>query len=235
VREPRELPILFTGPNVLAILEDRKTQTRRVAKQWLHADGEWPFAVCPARESGWIGWYGVPDPNIEEFTKKAYTHGQQSPIQVGDRLWVRETWAVGKCADGFKPSQLAPRVWKVDNGGIWLPADGTEPKTPISPRGKTRPGIFMPRWASRLTLEVTAVRAERLQDISEEDARAEGVPWVTGHGHITPFELQCDPGYSMYLNCREGFEVLWSTIHKPDGPHGWNKNPWVWAYTFRRI
>jgi hypothetical protein len=93
----------------------------------------------------------------------------------------------------------------------------------------------MPREACRTILEVTSVKAERLQDISEEDARAEGFLWVPGHGNVTLTEIKCDPGLMMYLNCREGFEVLWSSIHKPDGPKGWKANPWVWAYAFKRV
>lgn len=161
----------------------------------------------------------------------------------GDRLWVREAWAVGKCADGFKPRMLDPRTWKVDNGGLWFPADCTEPKTPISPRGKTRPGIFLPRWASRITLEVTAVRVERLQEISEKDCIAEGIykmgadvigndPWVAPGVQMTnvygdkQYEVPC------HNTAKEAYKTLWESIN---GFGSWGKNPWIWVIEFKRI
>jgi hypothetical protein len=92
-----------------------------------------------------------------------------------------------------------------------------------------RPSIHMPRRVSRLTLDVTAVKIERLQEITEDDARAEGVLYVPGHGDLSPAELSADPGYSNYLNCRLGFWALWDTLH---GPGAWAQNPEVVALTF---
>lgn len=134
---------------------------------------------------------------------------------VGDRLWIRETWAVGKCGDGYKPGELHPGTWKMDNGGLWYPADGTLPSTPISPRGKTRPSIFMPRWASRLTLEVTGIRVEPVQGITNQDALAEGIDGLT---------LGQPP--------RIDFASLWNFTN---GEGAWDRNDWVWVVEFRKV
>lgn len=211
----KEKPILFSGPMVRALLENRKSQTRRVVK--------YPFEVLgPAVRFVCDGYF---------TNSSGYSFEIWAPNRVGDRLWVRETWC--PCVHGsYEPwyRHLKSPERQTD-AFIQYRSDGHGDEYD----GYWRPSIFMPRWASRLTLEVTGVRAERLQDISEADARAEGALWVPGHGSITPLELECDPGYSMYLNCREGFECLWSTIHKADGPHGWAANPWVWMYEFRRV
>ena len=118
----------------------------------------------------------------------------------GDRLVVRETWAVGACADGFKPRCLDPKTWRKDNGGCWYRADGHEPSSPISPRGKWRPSIFMPRWVARELPIVKAIRAERVQEISEEDAKAEGV-------------IPCRPPGSEPDEYRYVFPSVWNRIN----------------------
>jgi len=189
----KEHPILFSGPMVRAILEGRKTMTRRVA--------------CP------------PGYNLTDYGLAHCRYGQP-----GDRLWVRETWAAGACADMLNPSALSRKTWLIDNGGLWYEADGAAPLTPISPKGKTRPSIFMPRWASRILLEVTSVSVERVQDISETDAKAEGAPWL-GAGFLAKL------GDGSY---REGFYDLWDSINAKRG-YGWDANPWVWVVKFKRI
>jgi hypothetical protein len=91
----------------------------------------------------------------------------------------------------------------------------------------------MPRWLSRLTLEVTATKVERLQEITDEDARAEGCGlYVVGHGFITEHELRDDPGYSVYLAPRQGFEVVWRELH---GDEAWDQNPAVVCLSFNAI
>ena len=145
----------------------------------------------------------------------------------GDRLWVRETFyndipeernlehiyyrADGECCEQIPECQCAS-VGKV----------------------KWKPAIYMPRWASRLTLEVTAVRVERLQDISEDDAKAEGCGgYVYGHGPVDEGALQVEPGYWHDRFFRAGYEHGWDALNEKRG-FGWASNPWVWCVTFKR-
>lgn len=232
-----EKPIIFTPDNAQKVHMGLKTQTRRVFAANLTVSGPNPPGLTfdVRRYDEWVGAFG-PD-GRGNATNLA-------PIQVGDRLWVREAHAIMSTDDesvsvAYRGRMPAGKKMAPTDGGVDVirPEDAwvvrwAEQRIDCE---RWRPSLFMPRWASRTILEVTAVKAERLQDISEEDARAEGVLWVPGHGDITLAELNADPGYSMYLNCREGFEVLWSTIHKRDSPSGWNTNPWVWAYEFKRL
>jgi hypothetical protein len=169
----KERPILFSAPMVLAILEGRKTQTRRVVKK---------------------------------------QHGQP-----GDRLWVRETWAAG-ADDGpveltCKPSEMDPLKTSIYFRACKFPQSAF----------CWRPSIFMPRWASRITLEITGVRVERLQDISGNDVLAEGVD--NGKSNTAM-------GKSWESMQRMAYADLWERIN---GPGSWSLNPWVWVIEFRRI
>lgn len=206
---------------VRATLESRKTMTRRICKkvQLPMKDDKPAFAVCPARESGWIAWFGIPDPNIEEFAKKAYIHGFPCPYgQPGDRLWVRETWQV-EFHSGFHDIRYLADNHLWDPGTLYLHLKNRE-------CWKKRPSIFMPRWASRITLEITGIKVERLQDISEEDAKAEGLePYGDKYFAIPETE-----NYS--TNPRKAFSLLWEFIN---GKEAWEKNPWIWAISFKRI
>jgi hypothetical protein len=192
-------PILFGGPMVRAILAGRKTQTRRVIR-YAHADGLGLWTAPP------LGGYFA-----EHVFGACYAKLAPCPYGVpGDRLWVREAWAdhVGP----FGESRFA--LYR---------ADGDERA------GPWRPSIFMPRWASRITLEVTAVRVERLQQISEEDAKAEGMEfdgtWWLGGTHPVKGTLQCWP------TAAKAFERGWDSINGKRAP--WDANPWVWAIAFR--
>jgi hypothetical protein len=154
------------------------------------------------------------------------THGREvnAPYKPGDLLWVREAWRVWSLFDGDPPRNMKP------GPAIQYPADD-----PLSPwDSRTRSPIHMPRWASRITLIVEDVRVQRLQDISEEDAMAEGVDaYLPGHGCATEVEARAlrAEGYPYSPSYRDGFGVLWTTIH---GPGAWDANPWVAAITFRR-
>lgn len=200
-------PLIMSGPMVKALLDGRKTQTRRIVK------GE----VLPAAD---LASEMMEDLELRGWSSfgEVWAH---VPYAVGDRLWVRE----------------ALHAASNDQGAQWAAyrADGRDvyPLLRWPWKRPTLPSIHMPRWASRLTLLVTDVRVERLQDISEKDARAEGVGlYVPGHGFITESELRCDPGYSNFLDPRLGFETIWSEIH---GPDAWARNDWVTAITFRTI
>ncbi len=131
--------------------------------------------------------------------------------------WVRETWAAGACANGLAPKFLHPGFWRRDNGGLWFAADGAAPLHPVTPKGPNRTSIHMPRWASRLTLHVTDVRVQRLQDISEADAVAEGCP-ARNDEELAGMEAS---GW---------FCSLWDDLYAKRAP--WASNPWVVAITF---
>jgi hypothetical protein len=217
-----EHPILFSGSMVRAILEGRKTQTRRVCKNAAVASGDHAWSVCPARESGWIAWFGKPSIGIEEFTKKAYTNGFECPYgKPGDRLWVRESFIYSEGTYCYEASTSIPCVpahtsYKADS------EDGAI--------GPWKPSIHMPRWASRINLETTEVRVQRVQDISEEDAKAEGCEFYIVKG--TPKEK------SFYAEgYRTSYKLLWDSINakREGGKYAWDSNPWVWAITFKRM
>lgn len=193
----KERPILFKAPMVRAILDGSKTQTRRVVKQ--DREGLLDCKPTPAWDAFWqcvACPYGKP----------------------GDRLWVRETWSADAWFDGNAPNDIPDSAYIAYVSGrhavAWPAA-----------MGKVRASIHMPRWASRILLEVTDVRVERLQDISEADARAEGVK-VDGNGHAVRDEVVNVGG------ARTAFAELWESIN---GPDSWAANPWVWVIEFRRV
>ena len=205
----RERPILFSSPMVRAILSGRKTQTRRVVKgqalDWLN-DGFTPGFVA-------------------DYQNRLCPYGQP-----GDRLWVREAFGIGY-DDGNGGLSAIP--WTGSDpqrdGTVVYRADFNE--EPDEPRRPWKPSIHMPRWASRILLEVTGVRVERLQDISEEDAAAEGIHFdrtvpFNGPWFIEPSDPQ---GYLLASSC---YEALWDQIN---GPGSWDANPWVWGVEFKRL
>jgi hypothetical protein len=188
-----ERPILFSAPMVRAILAGTKTQTRRVVK--------------PAHKA----WIEMPVTHqLGEWDKRPLPYGKP-----GDRLWVRETWQAVSGNDRARHIMTHPRP---DRG--WLEYAAT-PRAD-EPAYKWRPSIHMPRWASRITLEVTGVRVERLQDISEADAMAEGV-------HYSLLE-KIQAGQDRWA--RHAYKKLWESIH---GPGSWDLNPWVWVVEFKGV
>ena len=199
-------PILFSGIMVRALLDGRKSQTRRIFKgAERNQSGLWHVHNSAG------GVVGVTEANVG---KEAVAY---LPIQVGDRLWVRETWS-GHCV--FRETPPSQRASFTTPDGpylredVWFWADG-EPAA--GDYEKPRPGIHMPLWASRLTLEVTEARVERLQDISRGDAMEEGCPF---------------PNMAAGPDPRDWYSDLWNAIN---GPGSWEANPWVAAYTFTVI
>lgn len=216
----RERPILFSGQMVRAILDGTKTQTRRVVVD--RKARELRGCVTGATGTKWLTAHGTLN-DMGVLLASPYGY-------VGDRLRVAETWAVGRCADGFKPLELDPRTWLVDNGGLWYAADDAKPAHPISNRGKWRPGRFMPKahgfWPSRISLEITGVRVESLNDISEADARREGVNAI----EVRPEAVDEREAFSF----THGFIELWDSLNAKRG-YGWDVNPFVWVIEFRRV
>lgn len=193
-----EHPILFSTEMVKAILDGRKTMTRRVVKT-VHKN------AC--------GFLVVIDSN--GFNKEVYEYDDDesmfdNPIEcpygtVGDRLWVRET---------YSPFRSSPTLelnchYKADGDGL-LPDE------------KWKPSIFMPRWASRITLEITDIKVERVQDITEDDAQAEGVKFNF---------FASDRVWATY---RSSFISLWDSINTKRG-YSWESNPYVWVISFKVI
>lgn len=194
--EVKEKPILFSGPMVKAILEDRKTQTRRVIKR-----------MC------------LTGPGFYDYVDGSCSYGKP-----GDRLWVRETWRTEEresdLVDGIRfqaddhfqiieDTQQASENWVVANNNrtelVW------------------RPSIFLPRWASRITLEITDIRVQRVQEISVDDIVAEGVQIVSGKVY--------SGGLGVYVQeWRDG----WNSINAKRG-YSWESNPWVWAISFVKL
>ena len=190
-------PILFSGEMVRAILDGRKTQTRRVIKPQPSAGVRRSVFVLSGLEDG---------------------HGRELRCpygRPGDTLWVRETWASHKYMDDTKPSEFTAGAQMLP---VWYRADGVQ----SDERGKWRPSIFMPRWASRITLRVVDVRVEQVQDISEEDAVAEGVTKNLPDGWI------CAESHRMI------FKRLWNSINGTRG-YAWYTNPWVWVVEFEEV
>lgn len=224
---PTERPILFSGAMVRAILAGKKTQTRRVVKYkswYTHPQDSRISIVTIGSKQYWFGaQFGHPNHLVT-----ACPYGQP-----GDRLWVRETWCQ-PCYSGCgfnHPGYKYDALYAADNGmerhslgGNW---------TQYNRDFKWRPSIFMPRLYSRITLEVVSVRVERLQDISEADALAEGAPntrieeWYLG---IRPRSIKS------LVQCahREGFEFLWDSINGKRPGCAVADNPWVWVVELKR-
>lgn len=182
-------PIIFSGPMIRALLEGRKTMTRRLAWKLPRVGPEFP-----GKQSVW------------------------QHIKPGDLLWVKE----GACLHYFGAQQPGYR------------ADWTEASSEVAREPKWTPFIYMPRWASRLTLRVTATKIERLQEISEEDAIAEGIepgPHINGHDPKTwrDYAMRKYDPFEWYSDPRRSFQSLWELIN---GPNAWVSNPEVIAISF---
>lgn len=204
-------PILFSAPMVRALLAGTKTQTRRAIPEAMQD--------AYANYDDWCSNVSAGVPSSRQWEREFFL--ERIRIQPRDRLWVRETYTA---------TQHDKAAYRADardqTGQLWSSIAVGDPQHEV----KWKPCIFMPRRYSRLTLYVTDVRVQRLQDISEADARAEGAGlYVPGHGFITEDELRADPGYSNFLAPCLGFEAIWTEIN---GPGSWAENPWVAAYTF---
>lgn len=219
----KEHPILFSAPMVRAILEGRKNQTRRPIK-WKRTK----YQSIEERDDGTL-W-----PWRE--TEDAQDYWYPCPYgQPGDHLWVREAWQgplleSDEQVDEFRQS---PDIYKKPGFCAYRATDTLDA---IDENGKElgwRPSIHMPRWASRILLEITGVRVERLQDISEDDAKAEGADClVTENCTAENRALLAMPLMDDATPYRNGYALLWESIN---GDGSWAANPWVWVVKFKRV
>lgn len=200
-------PILFSAPMIRAILDGRKTQTRRVLRNQAPEFVKRAYA-CPDGRFNYVfdSGVGLSDP-------------WWAPNRVGDRLWVRETWRAPPSWNETKPRNMIPCAVSYD-------ADGPQPGR--VPR-KVRVSIHMPRWASRLTLTVTGVKVERLADISEADAVAEGIAEVRAPDRDGFRYFGVSPFPMTKPTAARAFAMIWESIN---GEGSWDANPFVAAYTF---
>ncbi|HBR1736141.1 TPA: hypothetical protein L9M99_002540 [Klebsiella pneumoniae] len=234
-----ERGMIFNGEMVRAILDGRKTQTRRIMKpqpEPCPRGGHWwpsnvfktMLHVEEEMQNGKGGWGGLV--------------GDACPFgDVGDRIWVREAYRFPASLDDVSPTGVGEMAVATGYRKPWAPtfyeftgtfSDGwkgfeTPPK--VSDAGKLRPSIHMPRWASRILLEITDVRVERLNAISEEDARAEGI--IDG-GCLNCGEPEPCGCANPEPDATDAFAYLWQSIY---GQESWNANPWVWVISFKRV
>jgi len=207
-----EKPILFSGGMVRAILDGTKTMTRRVVKKpaWSPMSQEMFYA-------------GI-DLGVRE--KMKFTNCPYG--KPGDGLWVRETWATGWNTMHTQPSKITP--------GTYVEYKAGPPTLFSSNFYKWRSPIYMPRWASRITLEVISVRVERVQDISEEDAIAEGCSGEPCDHPNPVMPGACEDCMNSGYQYPPGLEFLdlWDSINAKRG-YPWESNPWVWAVDFKKV
>ena len=208
-------PIIFSAPMIRALLDGRKTQTRRL----LSIQGRRGFTEFGPSDTPGYDWH-FRDARMLWHDLRHADLIARLPWAVGDFLWVQEAWnlfALSQDAEESWPVRSVPRADPRKDDDAVRGHYVVDYAATASDDGPWRPSIHMPRWASRLTLTVTDVRVQRLQEISEEDAQAEGVPpfvWVGRH-------LDAPHRYN--------FQLLWDELH---GSGSWNANPHVVALTF---
>jgi hypothetical protein len=229
----KERPILFSAPMVRAILEGRKTQTRRVLKHQPIRCNEFPVLLFPQSKDEAIEQTGYIWPNAKDQIVALCPYGQP-----GDRLWVRETWQ-GPLMDADTMEteyRASPDEFHNPKYCVYAADGGPAPEFVTLDDElvcRWRPSIHMPRWASRILLEVVSVRVERLQDISEADAKAEGSDClITANCTDRSRALLDLPLMEDRTPYRNGYALLWESIN---GDGSWEANPWVWCISFRRI
>ncbi|HBT7196342.1 hypothetical protein [Klebsiella variicola] len=243
----KERGMIFNSEMVRAILDGRKTQTRRIMKVQPESNQLGLLLITDSTKHSDIGKYHWAESNAtgNHVRSKLFS----SPFgAVGERIWVRETWATLGNEDGCYvdwednlckgDERSAARIYRASceqrpgDYGLWsIPDDAYwKPHTKEHKfEGAWRPSIHMPRWASRILLEITDVRVERLNAISEEDARAEGI--IDG-GCLNCGEPEPCGCANPEPDATDAFAYLWQSIY---GQDNWNANPWVWVIEFKRF
>lgn len=211
----KERPILFSGPMVRAILDGRKTQTRRIVKPAPSTD---TTEILHSEGCEWREWFPLDGNMHPKSWQIRCPYGQK-----GDQLWVKENFHLGEYVKGpnAQGAAIAYAEGKTTCFRHMTDAEMERCRLKPDPRpwaeSRTIPSIHMPRWAGRVTLEITAIRVERLQDISEVDAKAEGID--------IPADSYEGKGWM-------AFKALWLSIN---GRESWDANPFVWVVEFQRI
>lgn len=231
----KERGMIFNGEMTRAILDGRKTQTRRPVKFPVHDKN----LGCELAGNELAGELSAANYLNSAFGKP------------GDRIWVRETWAIlgnedGCCIDWEEKlckadERSAARIYRASceqkpgNYGLWSIPDDADWKPHTKDHqyeGAWRPSIHMPRWASRILLEITDVRVERLNAISEEDAEAEGIDMEALYDSQDCYDCIADHNMTGRPTVTGAFKYLWESIY---GEEGWKANPWVWVIEFKRV
>jgi hypothetical protein len=228
-RLPMSAPMIKAIELELAQPGAGKTQTRRIVKpqpeMWQHATDNCDIEELP----GWMAPGGrfLEPLHYKDWLSEMARHAPYG--QPGDLIAFTETFAFGPGYDGLPPRSVPAEPYVQ----VWYQADAAA----AAARGRWRPAMFMPYWASRYTGVVTGVRVERVQEIGEKDAVAEGIERVGGEASVCPWRnyLKGKPG-EMGLHCSapsRSFQTLWDSINAKT--HPWDSNPWVWVYSFRPI
>ncbi|MHB8053650.1 MAG: ASCH domain-containing protein [Candidatus Aminicenantales bacterium] len=202
-------PIIFSAEMILAILDNRKGQTRRLIKPqptWIESSGRWCWDIPSAKIHA--GCCKSVVTASREWWE--YLTADQFPCQPGDRMWVREVFSTSTSVSQDSWKRRKSVVYKANEGREHGVLNNVSWKSPL----------FMPRWASRITLEITGVRVERVQDIGEAHASAEGFKDVFDGKTFFP--------------AGHFFKTTWDSLNAKRG-FGWDANPWVWVISFKRI
>ena len=236
----KEHPIIFSPAMVRAILDGTKSQTRRIMKPQPFMQ---PILARHLAKRGWPEWY-----TEDSLWRKFCPYGS-----IGKKLWVRESWRIGAwneddeqiavdyIADGYCRKEWldVPLDERDMFNRFWIQSSDDAAKSSIKPDGegkyhwepgqspcRTRPSIHMPRWASRILLEITNIRIERLQSISSSDAEAEGIE------HLCGMWRDYHSVQHAQIKAVDSYRTLWESIN---GKGSWDINPFVWCISFRRI
>ncbi|WP_368083075.1 hypothetical protein [Klebsiella michiganensis] len=216
----KERGMIFNGEMVRAILDGRKTQTRRIIKDC--TVGRDQISKFIQIEKKFIGCY--PE-DVPELIRECCPYGVP-----GDRIWVREAFRVHSRA-----TDVATLVYKASERNSWTEQTHRVPvavcNKPATPE-KWTPSLHMPRWASRILLEITDVRVERLNAISEEDAEAEGIDMEALYDSQDCYDCIADHNMTGRPTVTGAFKYLWQSIY---GQESWNADPWVWVIEFKRV
>lgn len=212
----KERAIILSGPKVLSILEGQKTEERR-----------------PIPDAWWI----CLDPEEEEDRERAVL--QRSTFgALGERLWVRESWRSWRWNDGVS-AQDFPRRWGNEDPRKYVGyvAGGDIVREGLQMDGRIRSSVHLPRWAARIILEVAEVRIERLWDVTESGAKAEGFKPLD-LGNISSEQTFCGEGFDGprfgQAPRRAAMAIAWDGLYE-DTSAAWVRNPWVWVVGFKRI
>lgn len=235
----KERPILFSGEMVRAILSGRKTQTRRIVRDKLARELDFLVEGAKTLHGNELEPFVRRDINGDKGSSRGRAKGLCPYGVAGDRLWVRETWT----------TEQSSFCYRADGETAVVPfAPGSRYSTRM--RLKWKPSIFMPRKASRILLKITDVRAERLQEITEEGAKNEGVPdeypmsdiycyhcggrgLIKTHHRETLGAMEIDCPYCDTAVKR--FATLWDMVNHAKPGKTWQDNPWVWVITFKVV